>query len=321
MDLYITIAIAIIGYMVLVTVFPKILPDDSKRYTRAALERIYRETQDVGLTDRSNVLKEQLRDEGALIRWFFSLSFMRPLYDAGMQCGYNENFKGFLLLIVGSFVAAFMITSVLGFGILALPLAAAVGYYFPLRHCKKRIFKRQMEFLNQFPEALDMIVRSVRSGFPLNAALQMVADTSEEPIRSEFRQVCDEIAAGRSMQQVLSRLATRVDQQDVRFFAVVLSVQQETGGNLAEIIGNLSGILRKRKQLRLKIHAITSEGRATGLVLGALPVLVFSALYIAQPEYISVFFNTAAGNTLLMIVAGLLGTCFFVVKRMIKVDI
>lgn len=321
MDLYLTIAIAIIGYMVLVTVFPKILPDDSKRYTKAALERIYRETQDVGLTDRSNVLKEQLRDEGVLVRWFFSLGFMRPLYDAGMQCGYNENFKGFLLLIIGSFVAGFLIGTALGFGLLALPIAAALGYYFPYRHCMKRIAKRQMAFLNQFPEALDMIVRSVRSGFPLNAALQMVADTSEEPIRSEFRQVCDEVAAGRSLQQVLSRLATRVNQQDVRFFAVVLSVQQETGGNLAEIIGNLSGILRKRKQLRLKIQAITSEGRATGLVLGALPVLVFSALYIVQPEYLKVFFTTPAGNTLLMVVVGLLATCFFVIKRMIKVDI
>lgn len=321
MDLYYAIAIAIIGYMVIVTVFPKIMPDDSKRYTKAALERIYRETQDVGLTERSNVLKTQLREEGALVRWFFSLDFMRPLYDAGMQSGYNENFKGFLMLIIGSFFAGFTIATILGLGLFALPAAALLGYYFPYRHCRKRIEKRQMMFLNQFPEALDMIVRSVRSGFPLNAALQMVADTTEEPIRSEFRQVCDEIAAGRSMQQVLSRLATRVDQQDVRFFAVVLSVQQETGGNLAEIIGNLSGILRKRKQLRLKINAITSEGRATGLVLGALPILVFTALYVAQPDYIEVFFTTSAGNMLLSVVLGLLGTCFVVVKRMIKVDI
>ena len=321
MDLYLTIAVAVIGYMVLVTVFPKLLPDDSKRYTKSALERIYRETQDVGLTDRGNVLKEQLREESPLIRWFFSLGFMRPLYDVGMQAGYNENFKGFQLLILGSFVAAFAIATVLGLGILAIPLAAALGYYFPYRHCSKRIYKRQMAFLNQFPEALDMIVRSVRSGFPLNAALQMVADTAEEPIRSEFRQVCDEISAGRSMQQVLSRLATRVDQQDVRFFAVVLSVQQETGGNLAEIIGNLSGILRKRKQLRLKIHAITSEGRATGLVLGALPVLVFTVLYIMQPGYLNSFFTTSLGNTLLGIVVGLLFTCYIVVKRMIKVEI
>lgn len=321
MDLYTTIAIAIIGYMLLVTVFPKILPDDSKRYTKAALERIYRENQDVGLTDRGNVLKDQLRDEGALVRWFFSLGFMRPLYDVGMQCGYNENFKGFLMLIAGSFGAGFLIATVLGLELLALPVAAIIGYFFPLHHCKKRILKRQLEFLDQFPEALDMIVRSVRSGFPLNAALQMVADTTEEPIRSEFRQVCDEIAAGRSMQQVLSRLATRVDQQDVRFFAVVLSVQQETGGNLAEIIGNLAGILRKRKQLRMKINAITSEGRATGLVLGALPILVFGALHVMQPEYLTVFFTTTAGNTLLMVVVALLGTCFVVVKRMIKVDI
>lgn len=321
MDLYLTIAVAIIGYMVLVTVFPKILPDDSKRYTKAALERIYRETQDVGLTDRGNVLREQLREESPLVRWVFSLGFMRPLYDVGMQSGYNENFKAFQLMILGSGVAGFAIATALGLGILAIPAAVMLGYYFPYRHCRKRIAKRQLAFLNQFPEALDMIVRSVRSGFPLNAALQMVSDTAEEPIRSEFRQVCDEISAGRSMQQVLSRLATRIDQQDVRFFAVVLTVQQETGGNLAEIIGNLSAILRKRKQLRMKIHAITSEGRATGLVLGALPVLVFSVLYVMQPGYLNTFFTTSMGNTMLGIVVGLLVTCYFVVQRMIQVEI
>lgn len=321
MDLYLTIAVAIIAYMAIITLFPKIVPDDSKRYTRAALDRIYRETQDLGLTERSNVLKDSLREESPLIRWFFQLGFMRPLYDVGMQAGYQGDLKGFVVLIGGSFVAAFLIATTLGFGIMAIPVAAIAGYYYPLQRCKKRIFKRQMAFLNQFPEALDMIVRSVRSGFPINAALQMVADTAEEPIRSEFRQMCDEIIAGRSMHQVLSRLATRVNQQDVRFFAVVLSVQQETGGNLAEIIGNLSGILRKRKQLRMKIHAITSEGRATGLVLGALPVLVFGALYMTQPDYLTPFFTTSFGNMLLGIAGSLLATCFVVVKQMIKVDI
>ncbi len=321
MDLYLAIAVAIIGYVALITLFPKIVPDDSKRYTRTALERIYRETQDVGLTERGGVLKDSLKEENALLRSFFGLSFMQPLYDVGMQAGYKENLNGFLLLIGGSFVAAFLIASILGSGAAALPVAALVGYYYPLQRCRKKIFKRQMEFLNQFPEALDMIVRSVRSGFPVNAALQMVADTAEEPIRSEFRQMCDEIIAGRSMHQVLSRLATRINQQDVRFFAVVLSVQQETGGNLAEIIGNLSGILRKRKQLRLKIHAITSEGRATGLVLGALPVLVFGALYVSQPDYLKPFFTTPMGNTLLIVALSLLGTCYVVVKQMIKVDI
>lgn len=321
MDLYLAIAVAIIAYVAIITLFPKIVPDDSKRYTRTALERIYRETQDVGLTERSGVLKDSLREESGLIRWFFGLGFMQPLYDLGIQSGYKNNLKGFITLIAMSAAAAFLIATVLGLGIMAIPVAAIGGYYYPYQRCRKKIRKRQLDFLNQFPEALDMIVRSVRSGFPVNAALQMVGDTAEEPIRSEFRQMCDEIIAGRSMQQVLSRLAARINQQDVRFFAVVLSVQQETGGNLAEIIGNLAGILRKRKQLRLKIHAITSEGRATGLVLGALPVLVFGAIYVAQPDYLKPFFTTGAGNMMLGVVIGLLVTCYVVVKQMIKVDI
>lgn len=321
MDLYLAIAIAIIAYTALVVLFPRFVPDDSSRYTKQALERIYQETQGAKTTERTDVLRGQLKEESSIVRWFFSLDMMRPLYEAGLQSGYQHNFKGFVTLIAGSFVASFFIALLLGLGLLALPFAALLGYYIPYRHCQKRIRKRNIQFLDQFPEALDMIVRSVRSGFPLNAALQMVADTSEEPMRGEFRQVVDEITAGRSMQQVLARLASRINEQDVRFFAVVLSVQQETGGNLSEIIGNLSGILRKRKQLRHKIQAFTAEGRATGIVLGALPVVVFVALWFARKEYVLVFFNDPVGNILLGIVLALIGLTFFIVKRMIKVDI
>jgi tight adherence protein B len=166
-----------------------------------------------------------------------------------------------------------------------------------------------------------MIVRSVRSGFPLSVALQMLAEQAEEPIRSEFRQVTDEVALGRNLNQALARLSTRLNEPDVRFFVVVLSVQQETGGNLAEIVGNLSMIIRKRKQLRHKIRAMTSEGKATGIILGGLPVLVFIALYFVQPGYLDPFFNDPSGRMMFAGVLGLLGLCFFVIKQMINVDI
>lgn len=322
MDVYLAIALAIIVYGALVILFPKLVPDDSNRYTKQALERIYKENRSMEVKNaHTEVLRGQLKEESPVVRWFFSLEFMRPLYEAGLQSGYQHDFKAFVTLIMGSFGASFVIAVLLGFGVLALPFAALLGYYIPYRHCRKRIEKRNLQFLNQFPEALDMVVRSVRSGFPLNTALQMVADTSDEPVRGEFRQVVDEITAGRSVQQVLARLASRINEQDVRFFAVVLSVQQETGGNLSEIIGNLSNILRKRKQLRHKIHAFTAEGRATGVVLGSLPIVVFGALYFARKEYVMVFFDTPAGNSLLGLAGFLIVLTFVIVKRMIKVDV
>jgi tight adherence protein B len=200
-------------------------------------------------------------------------------------------------------------------------MALVLAYLIPVRLCRRRIMKRNAKFIDQFPDALDTIVRSVRSGFPLSVALNMLAENAESPVREEFRQVTDEIALGRSLNQALARLAVRINEPDIRFFVVVLTVQQETGGNLAEIVSNLSNIIRKRKQIRHKIHAMTSEGRATGYVLGALPVLVFTALYFVQPTYLDPFFHDPLGQQFFAGAIALIVTCYFVVKQMINVDI
>jgi tight adherence protein B len=149
----------------------------------------------------------------------------------------------------------------------------------------------------------------------------MLAENAEDPVRAEFRQVTDEIALGRTLAQALSRLAARINEPDIRFFVVVLTVQQETGGNLAEIVSNLSNIIRKRKQIRHKIHAMTSEGRATGYVLGALPVVVFLALYFIQPGYLEPFFHDPLGQKFFAGAIALIVSCYFVIKQMINVDI
>jgi tight adherence protein B len=204
---------------------------------------------------------------------------------------------------------------------MTLPMAIILGYYLPYKHCLGKVKKRNKKFIDQFPDALDMIVRSVRSGFPLSVAMQMLAENAESPVREEFRQVVDEVALGRSLTQSLGRMATRINEPDIRFFVVVLSVQQETGGNLAEIIGNLSSIIRKRKQLRHKIKAMTSEGVATGWVLGMLPVFVFAILYFFQPGYLEPFFVDALGKKIFGATIGLLVVCFMVVKNMINIEI
>ena len=166
-----------------------------------------------------------------------------------------------------------------------------------------------------------MIVRSVRSGHPLNSAMRMIAENMDNPVKEEFKQVVDEVSYGRSLPEALNRLAQRIDEPDLNFFVVVLSVQQETGGSLAEVLSNLSSIIRKRRQLRLKIRALTSEGRATSYVLGGLPVVEFIALYFVTPAYLDPLFDTIQGNVILGVAAGLILIAMWIVRAMVNIDI
>ncbi|MES2984377.1 MAG: type II secretion system F family protein [Pseudomonadota bacterium] len=318
--LIIALAIGVAAYVIFVIAVPKVVPKDSDDYLRSALDRMAEENKAAEMV-HAEVLRDQLNDTTKLVRTMFGLSIMRPLYEAGLQAGYGSNLQKLAIIMLMTFALTLGGMLYVGLGAISLLAALVLAYYVPLRHCKKRVIKRNHKFIDQFPDALDMIVRSVRSGFPLSVALQMLAENAEEPVRAEFRQVTDEIALGRSLNQALARLATRINEPDIRFFVVVLTVQQETGGNLAEIVGNLSSIIRKRKQIRHKIRAMTAEGKATGYVLGALPVIVFLALYAVQPDYLDPFFNDPLGMRLLAGAIGLLVACYFLVKQMINVDI
>jgi tight adherence protein B len=317
---FIALGVGILVYIGFILLVPRAVPKTSDDYLRQALDRLAAETAESERA-QNEVLRDQLNDESPLVRTLFRLGILQPLYLAGLHAGYHQRLNVLLIYMLASFATTLAVLIVLGAGLLSLIVALAVAYLLPLRHCQGRVSKRNRQFVDQLPDALDMIVRSVRSGFPLAVALQMLADNSEEPLRSEFRQVVEEVALGRSLSQALSRMSARIDEQDIRFLVVVLSVQQETGGNLGEILSNLSGIIRKRKQLRHKIRAMTSEGRATGYVLGALPVVVFAALMLVQPEYLSPFFHDELGRMLFASALGLLVVCFFTVKHMIRLEI
>jgi tight adherence protein B len=207
------------------------------------------------------------------------------------------------------------------FGVIGVILAPFAAFIITKKYLQHAIEKRNRLFLDMFPEALDMIVRSVKSGHPLNTALRMIADNMEEPVGPEFRQLVNEITYGRPLVEALQRLAKRIDESDIHFFVVVLSVQQETGGNLAEIMGNLSNVIRGRKRLNLKIRAMTSEGRATGWVLGSLPILQMGALKVSSPEYLDPLFDTVTGNMLFALAMSLIVAALWIVSKMIKIDI
>lgn len=318
--LFAALAIGILAYIIFVIAVPKAVPKESDDYLRSALDRLEAENRAVEQA-RTEVLRDQLSEAPPLARFVFSLPIMRPFYEVGLQAGYQHSLEKLLVMMLLAFGITLVGGFAIGLGGASIVLAILLAYYVPYRHCTKRVVARNRKFIDQFPDALDMIVRSVRSGFPLSVALQMLAENAEEPVRAEFRQVTDEIALGRNLNQALARLAVRINEPDIRFFVVVLTVQQETGGNLAEIIGNLSSIIRKRKQIRHKIRAMTAEGKATGIVLGLLPVVVFAALWFIQPTYLEPFFNDPLGMKFLAGTVALLVTCYFVVKHMINVDI
>ncbi len=322
--LFIGLGIAIVAYIAIVTLFPAVVPEEKVDFTKDALERIYEETtaqtNDIN-RDTKVALGNQLSEESAWVKFFYSFPFTRPMYDALVGAGYVEQAHKISMFFLGGCVLLSIIFMKLGVGIASPVLGILLSYFWAYHHCQGRIHKRNRTFLDQFPDVLDMITRSIRAGFPLNTALQMISDNMQDPSKTEFKYVLNDLALGRNINQALTRLCTRINVQDVRFFAVMVTIQQETGGNLAEVLSNLSGILRKRKLLRDKMRALTSEGRATAWILTALPVLVFCVLFFMSPGYLTPLWTDPTGMMFFGTSISLIVLCHFICGRMIAIDI
>ncbi|MGN3975097.1 type II secretion system F family protein [Tsuneonella sp. SYSU-LHT278] len=165
----------------------------------------------------------------------------------------------------------------------ALAFAAAIGL--PLLIINSISQRRRKRIEEQFPIALDVFVRALRSGHPIASAIELLTHEMEDPIGSEFGMVADEVAYGAELSEALEDMAERWDLDDMRMFVVSLSVQFETGGNLAEILQNLSDVIRSRASLYMKVRALSSEGRMTGLMLTVLPVLTFVGMFLVNPGF------------------------------------
>jgi tight adherence protein B len=179
---------------------------------------------------------------------------------------------------------------------------------------------RQKKFLHQFADAIDVIVRGVKSGLPLNECLKIIAKESPQPLGGEFQVVCDAVAMGVPVDQALHRMYQRTPIQEVNFFNIVLAIQQKAGGNLSEALGNLSNVLRSRKLLREKIKALSSEAKASAMIIGSLPIIVVVLVYFTTPAYIMTLFTTEVGNLILLIAGGLMSCGIYVMRQMINFD-
>jgi tight adherence protein B len=183
---------------------------------------------------------------------------------------------------------------------LVIGLAAfAGGFGFPRWVLSFLAARRRKKFTNYFATAIDVIVRSVRSGLPVNEAMRIVARESPEPVRSEFHKLVEGLKVGVTLEQGLARMRDSMPTSEVAFFSIVMNIQGKAGGNLSEALGNLASVLRDRKRLEGKIKAMSSEAKASAGIIGSLPVAVMGLVYLTTPAYIGVLFTTKTGNLLL----------------------
>jgi tight adherence protein B len=204
-------------------------------------------------------------------------------------------------------------------GLLVIVLAAfAAGLGLPrwvLSFLKKR---REKKFTNDFANAIDVIVRSVKSGLPTSDALRIVAQEFREPVGGEFRKLVEGMKVGLTLDQGLKKMYDSMPTTEVSFFGIVMTIQQKTGGNLSEALGNLAAVLRDRKRLQGKIKAMSSEAKASAMIIGSLPPLVGGIVYLTTPDYISLLFTERVGNLLLLICAVWMGLGIAVMRKMIN---
>ena len=194
-------------------------------------------------------------------------------------------------------------------------LAVFVGAFGLPRWILARLAKRrQHKFVEEFANAIDVIVRGVKSGLPLPECLAIIARESPQPIAGEFTDLVEQQRVGVPLGEAFERMMTRVPLPEVRFFAIVIAIQQQAGGNLSEALGNLSGVLRDRKRLQAKVSALSAEAKASAAVLGALPFMVMILVYITTPAYITLLWTTSFGQFLLAC-AGTWMTCGVLVMR------
>jgi tight adherence protein B len=178
--------------------------------------------------------------------------------------------------------------------------------------------RREKRFTNDFAAAIDVIVRSVKSGLPTSDALKIVAAEFRDPVGSEFTRLIDSMKVGVTLEQALKRMYENMPTTEVSFFAIVMTIQQKSGGNLSEALGNLAAVLRDRKRLQGKIKAMSSEAKASAMIIGSLPPGVMALVYFTTPAYMSLLFTERAGNLMLAGCVVWMSLGIFVMKKMIN---
>ncbi len=205
--------------------------------------------------------------------------------------------------------------------LLAVAIGIAAGIWLPHLMVNRMVNKRLEKFTALFPDSIDLIVRGLRSGLPVTESISAVGQEMPDPVGKEFRRIAESVKLGRTLEDAMWDTAKRLDTPDFKFFVISLSVQRETGGNLAETLANLSDILRRRRQMRLKIKAMSSEARASAYILGSLPFVMFGIIYLVNPGYETELFTDPRGRIALGFGLTTMLIGVLVMRKMVRFEI
>lgn len=235
------------------------------------------------------------------------------------RAGLTISPRTYWLLCAGAAIGALLLAFMLGYPWYAnIGMAFTAGLGLPRWVVSFMTARRQKKFTQEFATAIDVIVRSVRSGLPVNEALKIVAKESPEPVGSEFRLLIEGLKVGVTLDQGLKRMYDNTPTPEVSFFAIVMSIQLKSGGNLSEALSNLAAVLRDRKRLEGKIKAMSSEAKASAGIIGSLPVVVGGLVFLTTPDYIKLLFTERMGNLMLLGCVIWMSIGIAVMKKMIS---
>ena len=266
---------------------------------------------------RRDQLEETLKELEARRKKQKSPPITVRIEQAGLSFTKQQFFIGSGVLGVATFVLVFVV----GGGLLgAAGLAFGAGFGLPrwlLSYLKNR---RHNKFLEHFPDAVDIIVRGIKAGLPLFDSMKVIVADAPEPVKTEFRAIVETQTIGLPLGEACGRLYDRVPLPEANFFGIVIGIQQKSGGNLSEALGNLSRVLRDRKKMKAKIKAMSMEAKASAGIIGSLPILVMGIVYITSPDYIELLWTTPVGRMLLAGSAIWMFLGIMVMKKMINFD-
>ncbi|MDB5523631.1 MAG: putative type secretion system protein TadB, Flp pilus assembly protein TadB [Rhizobium sp.] len=238
--------------------------------------------------------------------------------QAGLRFSETQFYIVSATLALGIFVVCFLAGMPI---FLVLGIAFIVGAGLPRFFVSFMLNRRMKKFLGEMPNALDVMVRSIKSGLPLNDAIRLIASEAKDPVKSEFRKVVESQQMGLSVPEAVSRMYLSVPLQEVNFFAVVITIQAQAGGNLSEALGNLSRVLRDRRKMKSKVTALSMEAKASAYIIGALPFIVATLVYLTSPQYMMILFTDPRGHLIMGASAVWMSIGIFVMRNMINFDI
>jgi tight adherence protein B len=219
---------------------------------------------------------------------------------------------GLLALVISWFMGAPLYA--------AAVLALAAGLALPRWVLNYLRARREHRFLEELPNAVDVIVRGVKAGLPIGDCIRIIAAETQEPVKSEFRAIAESAAMGIPLGEAAGKLYERIPVAEANFFGIVVAIQQKAGGSLSEALGNLSRVLRDRKKMKAKIQAMSMEAKASAAIIGALPIAVMLLVYLTSPNYIELLWTHPTGHMMLFASGVWMGIGIMVMRKMINFD-